>query len=68
VSPRQAPRRAGDAATKDRADMVSAMTADEWSWLVAFIAGYAPQIFDAAVAARSPEFADELAARSGGAR
>jgi hypothetical protein len=49
--------------TGDRTDMVSAMTADERAWMVAFIAGYAPQIFDAAVASRSATFADELADR-----
>jgi hypothetical protein len=37
----------------DRSGMLGVMTEDEAKWLLAFIAGYAPKVFDHAVAARS---------------
>jgi hypothetical protein len=43
--------------------LIGVMTADERAWLLAFIAGYAPGVFVAALGARSESFADELAAR-----
>jgi hypothetical protein len=47
----------------DRSAMVGVMTEDEAKWLLVFIAGYAPKVFDDALAARSESFADELLAR-----
>lgn len=48
---------------EDRVDMVNVMTADERAVLLAHIAGYAPQAFDAAVASRPETFAGELLER-----
>lgn len=54
-----------DLAAGDRAGMIEVMTDHERSVLLSFIAGYAPGVFDAAVAARSwpsgeVTFEDEL--------
>lgn len=48
---------------EDRIDMVSVMAADERAALLVFIAGYAPEVFGAAVMSRSEAFADELLER-----
>jgi hypothetical protein len=51
---------APDPAHEDRVDMVDVMTDTERAQLLAYIAGYAPGVFDAVVADRSEAFADEL--------
>lgn len=48
----------------DRSGMVGVMTEDEAKWLLSYIAGYAPKLFDNALAARSGSFAAELLARA----
>jgi hypothetical protein len=47
----------------ERSALINVMTDHEWSVLLAFIAGYAPEVFDQAVIARSESFADELFGR-----
>ena len=54
-----------DLTAEDRTAMIEVMTAHEWSVLLSFVAGYAPGVFDRAVASRSGPsadvtFADEL--------
>lgn len=47
----------------ERIDCIGVMTGEERWELLAFVAAFAPDVFDAAVAARSPAFAGALAAR-----
>jgi hypothetical protein len=53
-----------DLSREDRTDCIDVMTDHERSAVLSWIAGYAPKIFDAAIAARSRDFADELADRA----
>jgi hypothetical protein len=53
-----------DLTREERTDFVSVMTGGETSNLLAWISAYAPEIFDAALAARSRTFAGELARRA----
>jgi len=55
---------AAPAADPERSAMIGVMTPDEAMALLAYVAGYAPAVFDAAVADRSDTFADELAERA----
>ena len=47
----------------ERSDLINVMTPDEIRFLLATMAGYAPKVFDRALAARSEGFADELLER-----
>ena len=47
----------------ERSSLIEVMTDHEQSALLAYIAGYAPEVFDQAVTARSESFADELFGR-----
>ena len=52
----------------ERSDLINVMTPDEIKVLLAHIAGYAPEVFDHALADRSETFADELLRADRGAR
>jgi hypothetical protein len=52
-----------DLTAEDRGGMIGVMTEAELGWALSFIAGFAPGVFDSALAARSEAFADELPGR-----
>lgn len=55
-----------DLAPDERVRFLDVLSDDERREMCTFVAKWAPEVFDAAIAARSTEFAGELARRTGG--
>lgn len=52
-----------DLAPAERSELIGVMSDQELQWLLGWIAGYAPGVFDHALASKSETFADELLGR-----